>query len=832
MRHLHLAAMAAAMFISACGGGGGGYTSPTTPVVTPSTSVTVALSGTAAKGLMANADVNVYAANADGTISTTSLVSTTTKADGTYSLSFSGDQGKAYVIKVSAKADGSTTHADEVSGSAQALPAGFSMRALLIPASTGAITTSASITPFSELAVAAAAKASGGITADNAKQAISTIQQLLGFDPRSVAVVPTSMAGASPDEQKLAVLLASVSQLASTGALGCSTGSGGDKTQCVVNALAGAATTTERKLGSTGGGIDVSRALNDALTTVLKTPSLSGAVNSAILTTVVSNLVCKTSCTAATAGTTPSVDATAVAITAAKLLFDEIKSDWAAMFSQGGASSIATGAANAEAFKFKKAVTDLQQPALVFVNQALVIGMGIELFDEFVAGRSTDISRNSGSGEFDSNDTVTVPDRRSPVSCLIYQDSATTRVSTLPTNANFLRCIIFARIDVEFRSGKAIYTQYGQLFVLTPKDSGNFDWVSRAVKRTIDFTTSPSTKTVQDLQVDSVGADRVFVGKVTTTADSSGQLTSLNAAGDFPGGFDKATSKVLVSDRSTVSLTMTRSLDAASHISTDGNMVGSINSLDAAGASLGTLTFKKATIGSMPVSKDSKGNIVAPASPKAVAAAGFALASVSLDVIFATPSASIEGNLSLSDSTWDKSLTQSIPAKGSFVGTLSETHSGVMTTFLKGSLTVVSTGYDKFDATLPLSSTNQFTGAVTFIGDIAAPGRPTMEVTLGAVAATSNHDGHIQSSSLQYRTLVNGNPRTVVNVSGTPDATGKAIGQIKLTEASANLALTWKPGDTTIKIFNGGTLEIGSVNTANGLVTFKDGSTMSLDIGL
>lgn len=832
MRHLHLAAMAAAMFISACGGGGGGYTSPTTPVVTPSTSVTVALSGTAAKGLMANADVNVYAANADGTLSTTSLASITTKTDGTYSLSFSGDMGKAYVVKVSAKADGSTTHADEVSG-AQPLPAGFSMRALLIPASTGAITTSASITPFSELAVSAAAKASGGITADNAKQAISTIQQLLGFDPTTVAVVPTSKASASTNEKQLAVLLASVSHLANSGGLGCTTGSAGDKTQCVVNALASAASTTSIKLGTVTGG-DASAALTAALTKVLTTPALAGTVESALLTTVVSNLGCTTSCTAAATGTTPGVDATAVAITAAKLLFGEIKSDWAAMFSQGGATSIATGAANAEAMKFKKGVTDLKQPALDFVNQALVLGLGIELFDEFVAGRSTDNNRNSGLGEFATNDPATFPgsDRGSPVSCLIYQDSATTLVSTLPTNANFLRCIIFARIDVEFRSGKAIYTQYGQLFVLTPKGSGNFDWVSRAVKRTIDFTTSPSTRTVQDLQVDSVGADRVFVGKVTTTADSSGQLTSLNAAGDFPGGFDKATSKVLVSDRSTVSLTMTRSLDPASRISTDGNMLGSINSLDAAGASLGTLTFKKATIGSMPVSKDSKGNIVAPTSPKAVAAAGFALASVSLDVIFATPSASIEGNLSLSDSTWDKSLTQSIPAKGSFVGTLSETHSGVMTTFLKGSLTVVSTGYDKFDATLPLSSTNQFTGAVTFIGDIAAPGRPTMEVTLGAVAATSNHDGHIQSSSLQYRTLVNGNPRTVVNVSGTPDATGKAIGQIKLTEASANLALTWKPGDTTIKIFNGGTLEIGSVNTANGLVTFKDGSTMSLDIGL
>ena len=136
MRKTLFVAMASAGLLSACGGGGGSdAATPVTP--TPSsTSATVALSGTAAKGLMANADVGVYAVNADGSVAATPLQTTTTDAQGKYSLSFTGTKDQPYVVRVSANAN--TTHADEVTGTAQPLPVGFQMRSLVVPTATGA----------------------------------------------------------------------------------------------------------------------------------------------------------------------------------------------------------------------------------------------------------------------------------------------------------------------------------------------------------------------------------------------------------------------------------------------------------------------------------------------------------------------------------------------------------------------------------------------------------------------------------------------------------------------------------------------------------------------
>lgn len=99
-RYAAMLGLAGAAALTACGGGSDGTTpTPVTPVA-----ATVAIAGTAAKGPMAKADVAVHAANADG----------------------------------------STSPADEVSGLAQPLPAGFAMRSMLVPDSTASITVSAS----------------------------------------------------------------------------------------------------------------------------------------------------------------------------------------------------------------------------------------------------------------------------------------------------------------------------------------------------------------------------------------------------------------------------------------------------------------------------------------------------------------------------------------------------------------------------------------------------------------------------------------------------------------------------------------------------------------
>ena len=139
MRSSHILAALSAAVLVACGGGGGS-TTPAGPGIDPN-AATVSLSGVAAKGLMANADVKVYAVKSDGTVDTSTVLGTaTTDAKGQYTLSFAATKDQPYVITVTAKADGSTTHLDEVSGTSQALPSGFTMRAVLVPASGGTVT--------------------------------------------------------------------------------------------------------------------------------------------------------------------------------------------------------------------------------------------------------------------------------------------------------------------------------------------------------------------------------------------------------------------------------------------------------------------------------------------------------------------------------------------------------------------------------------------------------------------------------------------------------------------------------------------------------------------
>jgi hypothetical protein len=98
-----------ASLLAACGSDGHGdaEAAPALP-----TNAVVAASSTAAKGLMANADVGVHAIDAAGQVAEPPLATTTTDAQGRYSLQFAANQGQPYVVRVSANSD--TTHADEV----------------------------------------------------------------------------------------------------------------------------------------------------------------------------------------------------------------------------------------------------------------------------------------------------------------------------------------------------------------------------------------------------------------------------------------------------------------------------------------------------------------------------------------------------------------------------------------------------------------------------------------------------------------------------------------------------------------------------------------------
>ncbi len=826
MKRTPLIAVLGASLLSACGGGG---SDTGTTNETPSTTATVALSGTAAKGLMAKADVKVHPVAADGSVDlATVLASDVTKDDGTYTLSFTGTKDQPYVVRVSANAN--TTHRDEVSGENQPLPVGFSMRSLVVPDASGAVTTSASITPFSEMAVAAAAKATGGVSAANAAQAVSTVKQLLGFDPTKVTATSTG-AASSDDEKKLAVMLTAVSQMANSGNLGCNTGDAGDKVKCVVDALGASASTSSIKLesGSGDSATNVSAVLNSAVSTVLAKPELVGTISGTLLTTVTANLGCTTNCSAASAGTTPTVDAAALAIAGAKLLFTQLKSDWTALFSRGGASEIASGAANIQAFKFDQAMRDVHVPARTLLTDSGAMLLGIDLYNDYKAGLTTTPSRGRAEGMVPNDNSADFSNSFGAAGCTLYQDANTQVTATAAANANYIGCSARYYLTRTFANNTATTSEYRHGFTITPNADGSFGWQTRArLRQTSGNGTLLSNAA---LQTDAAGAALApFTGTVTTTMTGA-SVTGFTMVGELAAGFAE-NGTALVNHKHTINLSGTRSFSATQPKDGTSTVTGSLLALDSSGATLSTLTVKQGTSKELPVSRDANENDVAPGSATAVRTAGGTLSAVTLNLVFANANAEFEGILSMPTSSWDKSGTSLQPTELRLSGMLRNISNGTANEFFSGSFTAKSTGFASHDATAAYSATNSYTRSLSFVGQVTAPGRPLLELSLGAEQLMDSADGSTQSLSLQYRSIVNGTPRQVVTVAGTREAGSSQVNRFRLAEAGANLSLSWLDGASTVNLVHGDSRVIGSVNTGSGVVSFTDGSLVSLSVGL
>lgn len=806
----------AAASLSACGGGGSD-TSTGTGTGTPSTlSKGISLHGVASKGLMANADVKVHPIRADGSVdTTTALASATTDATGNYSLSFDGTAAQPYVIRVSSKADGSTTHLDEVTGAAQPLPAGFAMRTVFTPAQTSGVTVSASITPFSEMAVSAAERATGGVTAANAAQAVSTVTQLLGFDPTTVTAKTIGSAN-TEDEKKLAVMLSAVSKLAASDQLGCTTGSGGDKTTCVVGKLAASASTSTLKLSSTGASAsgDVSSALNTALTSVLADSKLTGSLPSTALASLVTNLGCAdTACTPAASGATPAVDPVATAIAAARLLFTEIKSDWTTLFSQGGASALASGAANVEAYKFRTAMTDIQVPVDVLAKDAGAMVLGIDLYNDFKSGRTS--VNNRGRGEdMTSNDGSSNFSTYTTAGCSLYTDSTNTTLATTPATVASIGCRATYYVSRTVTSTATITTDWRHGFTIQPAADGSYTYTSRTRRRVTNCPNNGGACTTD--ANDALQSDlSASAGTVTVTLDApQGSIRAFAINGDLPGAFRKG-STALFNHHHTIALTGTKTTAAdgvtASSTSDTSSVTGTLKAYADATTETGTLAIKsgKLAMSTAQLYNKSVGTLV------------------DLDVAWTTPTAEFEGALKLGNVVLTKPGTDYRPTSGTLSGALRTITGGTATEFLKGTLTATLDGVANYDERLADSTANFVTGNLTFVGAVSAPTRPTLEFTIGT--SMKSYEDQASSVNFQYRTLVAGAPRMVIAGSSTLAADGTR--QFSLTEAANNLSMSWTGKPTTAKLMKGSTV-IGEIDAGTKMLTFSDNTFLSLDMGL
>jgi hypothetical protein len=209
-------ALAALSLVTACGGGGDSpvSTSPTTPTVT--------VAGVASKGLLKKASVKVYKV-VNGVKESTPLQTGTTDDTGGYELK-GIPAGVAVLVEVTTTAD--TTMVDEATNTEVKAPANFTMRAATVTESGGS--NAIQITPFSEMAVAKAESAEGGMTSDNIKASNFQVQKAFDFDfltTKPAFDVVKDDDGKVTDvkpRNNAALMLAAISEMARSGSVsGC-----------------------------------------------------------------------------------------------------------------------------------------------------------------------------------------------------------------------------------------------------------------------------------------------------------------------------------------------------------------------------------------------------------------------------------------------------------------------------------------------------------------------------------------------------------------------------------------------------------------------------------
>lgn len=545
----------------------------------------------------------------------------------------------------------------------------------------------------------------------------------------------------------------------------------------------------------------------------------------------------------------------ATGIAAAKLMFNDMTSDWRAMFSRGRLSASATGAVNSQAMMFRDAMTAAYVPAAGLVVDTALVLKGAQMFNDFNAGRSTTTDLSAAKG-FTSSDG-SYPFASSVTSfCGLFVDGKLSAAPVAGTSkAGIVLCNVayFVSQTVLNPGPGTPYTRsfFRHSYVLTPNTDGSFTWKAFARKLASKVNcpasgdcapVSTNLITGQVLNIADLAATAadtaagIVTGTITPKFNSTGSFDSLALLGTMPAGFDWQAA-TLRGTRQSVAVNIAEQYDASGLTGIAVTLNGSISALDVAGTALSTLAVKSASGKLMAVAYDVFCNPVAPTSPRAsnrCRGAGFELGDLALDIRFETPTATVEGVVSAGTSVWDLSGTRSIPTQVDFTGTVSNIAAGSTTDFFVGKVSAKATGYATgFDATKALSASNGYTEAVTVSGTVTAPSRPVLLLSLGGSAWTNSSDTMNETATVQYKSVAASKTRSVVNIDAS--ASGTAPNKkwaLKLTESVANLGMSWTHGDASVKLTVGGATEIGSVNMDSGLITYTDGSMTSLGIGL
>lgn len=809
---LPLAAATVFSALTACGGGGGGGGGDS--------SNTASLSGFAAKGTLKFATVTAYAVGADGKVATLAAVpATKTDKDGLYELK-GLTPGQQYVLKVTPNAD--TVHVDEVSKADQKLSNDFVLSA---PSKPSSGSSTVSITPFSHQVVEAATKA-GGLSSDNVAKAKAMITELVGFDPISIAKNDNS----TPQAKQLKVLLTAVSQMASDGALGC--GSAADKTTCVIANLAAATSITSLKLQKDS--LDVSSAFKTAINKTVTEFQKSDPSIASAMTNVLGKLQCESNCTPVK----PVDSGTSTAVAKIRTVLDEIRTDLSTMFSNDGVTEQSKGKLNMQAFKFKQAVDKVQIDVLGQTQsdlRALLLGAQLYL-DAKNGGSVSNYSKGTRPGELSVWANLN-PWQVAAEGCSLYKDVQLSVLATSASEVNFVGCSArFARgATYNGSSNQSTFTEWRHIFLLTPDSAtlGKFTYGSKALKTTWTCTGtvqqnnsgqgSPSvacgSRNNENLQSDGTSA-LTFSGTLTATL-SNNTVSAVAITGELPAGFKR--SQVMTGPANLATL-------ATDVSKTVWNLSAAVTALDVQGD-------PARVTASGEVSKflgSTKLNSVKLAEGSFMDSATY---SARLDLVAtnftSTNNALVSGVLSVDTPVTDSSGTKTMPTRLRFAGALSNSEPGQSKVdFLEGALDVTVSNFNRVNATLPNSAGNSTDIAVSFSGSVTAPEQPRLEVVV-SVSGKSHDVENTATMNVSYNRWVGSTKSRTVNMAvarAPASSTTLAVQTFTISEASSGLSMTFKEYDDEVDVLANSS-KVGVLDQSKGLMTFTDGTVVSLELG-
>lgn len=767
--------LAIALALAGCGGGGGDSSPDAgTPIATnPSPVAERTIQGTAAKGLIKNAKVAVYALDAQGVRGAAALATATTGADGAYKL-----QLAASVLNFVIEVSGGTgaVMADEVTGTDIAIPEGMKLRSVVTLANNAAATYEGTVSPLTEMVARTAQTSDGKLPLQAVTQAKASVRTLLGFDPETVKPINSNSAaavGATEEEKNQSLALAAISKMGSAASADCAQSVPGERISCVVNALAGSVKVADGKAT-----FDQNRLVQfrDAIQAVTEDKNINRTGKDKVVGIPVLGQEPGTAIPVPTpTPTTPVLSP----VEATRALFGSLRTNLRAI-DEGDAFRSTVDAIQSD-------LTDAVAPLGNDVSGlATLVMSAVDRMDAIRAGGNWSHSAANVFDNiiYDSPVRGGVPYNGDGACAIVLQPLSMTctvaqRTYLQGTAANF------------YPNGQTVYA--ARVFRIAPKgDSAtDYSYTAHLEKITVQY---KNYAPVSGSEVrEPIGGSHS--GDITI-ARSGDMLSQLVVKGGMTGRLHSDGS--LASDYEDWTLKASRTELGAGLFT---YRFGGEFSAFKAGQPSGKIVIDDSSFLRLALANSTSGKVL----PSFANTLQVTLRGAVADTV-------VDGTLLVADGRFDKSQTSYLPTKLIFTGALQHKNA----TVFSGKVSLARNGYQNYDASAAESDSNFVADAIELSGALSVPKRPTLKLTVGATR-TGVDSANI---SAQYS-----DSTAVINASVTAKQ-GERHPLVKISSADG-VAFSFTDTSGTTKVTKDGAV-VAELDLDKGIISYIDGVTESL----